>query len=243
MRRLLALGILCAPLVAAAFAIPPAPTAHVNDYANVLTPESAQQIEALLQKEETDTSTQIVVVTLPSLDGQDIADVTASIGKSWKIGQKSKDNGVIFAIAPTDRRMRIEVGRGLEGALTDLETHVIQDEVVKPAFLAGHIDQGILDGSRAIVTAVHGEFVGTHGKVAATHVGWKTVVPILVVVLLFLFSPRAGMLFLLMGALGRRGGGIGGGGGVGGGGGRDGDGGGFSGGGGSFGGGGSSSSW
>jgi len=227
--------VLLAPAWAAAFTLPDAPSGHVNDWAHALGPETTAQLEALLRDEEARTSTQIVVVTLPSLDGKDIADVTAEIGKKWKIGQAKKDNGVIFAIAPSERRMRIEVGRGLEGAFTDLQTHVIQDEVVKPAFLAGKIEAGILAGTRAIVAAVHGEFAGQGQpqKTVSRHLTWQLAIPVVLLVLLFLFFPRAGMLFLLMatGRGGRGGGGFGSGGG------------GFSGGGGSFGGGGSSSSW
>ena len=174
------------------------------------------------------------MVTLPSLDGRDIADVTFDIGKKWQVGQKHSDNGVVFAIAPEDKKMRIEVGKGLEGALTDLQTQTIQQEIVIPHFRSGDFDTGILQGSTAIVQAIRGEFKAPAHAVARTQQSgssWPTFVVIGILILLFIMFPRAGMLLLFSGFGGRGGGGGGGGGG------------GFSGGGGSFGGGGSSSSW
>jgi uncharacterized protein len=222
--------ILALLIAAADLLVPAAPAGHVNDYAKILSQSTQRELEALLTQHEAKTTNQVVVVTLPSLQGRDIADVTYAIGNAWRVGQKGKDNGVVFAVAPHERRMRIEVGKGLEGALTDLETHVIQDDVVKPAFIAGDFDRGVRDGSRAIVQAIQGEFTAPpHAQTQGHGSPWPALIVVIFLVVLFICFPRAGMLLLFSG-IGRGGGGGGGGGG-------------FSGGGGSFGGGGSSGSW
>ncbi len=218
-------ALLIAVAVAAPQWAPPAePWGHVNDFARVLDYNAVNRLEAQLTEHERQTSNQVVVVTLPTLDGKDIADVTYELGQRWKIGQHGKDNGVIFAIAPRERKMRIEVGKGLEGALTDLQTHIIQEDVVRPYFRNDRINDGIEVGTTAILQAIRGEFKApahtqSHGG------GFPPFLIIFGFIILFIFFPRFGMLLLMSGGRGGGGGG------------------GFSGGGGSFGGGGSSSSW
>ncbi len=149
----------------------PAPIGRVSDFAHVLSPTTLNVLDHELAAEEEKTSNQIVVVTVPSLDGQSIEDLAIAYGKAWHVGQKGKDNGVVFLIAPSERKMRIEVGKGLEGALTDLQSHVIQDEVVRPAFKRGDFDVGAVAGTRAIVKTIAGEFVAPPRTAGEDHSG------------------------------------------------------------------------
>jgi uncharacterized protein len=207
--------------------LPDRPMGRVHDAASVLSPSARAQLEERLRAYEARTSNQVVVATFPSLEGDDIADVGYRLGQKWGIGQQGRDNGVLFVVAVAERRMRIEVGKGLEGALTDLQAKIILDEVVRPALAQGRFDLGVLRGTEAILQATAGEFRG-RGQVTRAPVPLlaKVVIGVLLLVL-FIFFPRAGMLVLWSLASGgrRRGGG------------------GFSGGGGRFGGGGASGSW
>ena len=229
---------LVAAMVVSAVQLPARPEGRVNDLAGVMSAAARQQVETALAAAEARTSNQIVVVTLPSLEGEDIADVGYRIGRTWGIGQQGRDNGVVLVVAVAERKLRIEVGKGLEGALTDLESRVIIDEVIRPELVAGRYDSAIARGTQAIVQAVDGEFQGpgpravpTEGSAPRRGIPFGALIGLGLLVLLFFISPRTGMLVLgsMMMMGGRRGGG-----------GRSG---GFSGGGGSFGGGGASGSW
>ena len=131
---------------------------HVNDYAAMLSPASQRQLEAVLTDVEQKDSTQIVVLTIPSLEGDSLEDFSIRVAEAWKIGQKGTDNGAILLIAKNDRKIRIEVGYGLEGRLTDLMAGRIIREVIGPRFKMGNFDQGITDGVAAMIDVVKGEF-------------------------------------------------------------------------------------
>lgn len=151
-------------LLAAITAIPvkalevPRLKGHVNDYAGMLSPASERQLEALLSDFEKKESTQIVLLTVPSLEGDSLEDFSIRVAEAWKIGQKQADNGAILLIAKSDRKIRIEVGYGLEGRLTDLLAGRIIRNVITPRFRAGQFDQGIAAGISAMIDAVRGEF-------------------------------------------------------------------------------------
>lgn len=240
MRRfLLILLLLGIALPLAALEIPK-PQGYVNDLAGILSAPAKAKIETFLREFEQSDSTQLVVVTLPSLEGQPVESVALKIAEEWKIGQKGKDNGALLLIAKEERKMRIEVGMGLEGRLTDLLAGRIVDNEIAPRFKKGDFDGGIAAGVSAMAQAVRGEYKGT-GRVngrKGKNAGLWWVFP-LVFFVLPLFSRAA----FSGNGRGRHGGGfwIGGPGGFGGGGG--GGFGGFSGGGGGFSGGGSSGSW
>lgn len=134
---------------------------HVNDYAAMLSPGGQRQLEALLTDFERQESTQIVVLTIPSLQGDSLEDFSMRVVEAWKIGQKGSDNGAILLIAKNDRKIRIEVGYGLEGRLTDLVAGRIIRNVIAPEFKAGRFDQGITGGVAAMIGAVRGEFTAT----------------------------------------------------------------------------------
>ncbi len=137
---------------------PPAFRGYVNDYAKMLPPATAQEIEQALRSFEETDSTQVAVLTIDSLDGDALEDFSIRTVEKWGVGQRGKDNGVLFLVVKNDRKLRIEVGRGLEGVLTDLATGRIIDNVVRPQFKAGRFDEGIKAGVAAIIQASRGEF-------------------------------------------------------------------------------------
>ena len=222
---------------------------YVTDFTNTLEFSEWRSLESLLKRFEDSTSTQIAVVIISSLRGEDITDLALKIAEENKIGRKEKNNGLLILIAKEDRKIRFEVGYGLEGSLPDaLCDQIIRNEI-RPRFRDGDFSGGIRAGLDAVIKASKGEYKAesrTRQKVTS----WVSLL-----VALFLFG-MFGFAFLGGGrrtGISSRGysrsgywGGFGGGGGFfggGGGGGFSGGGGGFSGGGGSFGGGGASGSW
>lgn len=140
------------------FQIPEKPDGYVSDRAALLSPQAKLQLETQLREFERETSNQIVVATFPSMEGGSLEDISMSIAQKWKAGQKDRNNGVLFLIFKEDRRMRIEVGYGLEGVLTDaLSAQIIRNEVT-PYFREGEYEGGILSGVRAILSATKGEY-------------------------------------------------------------------------------------
>lgn len=131
---------------------------YVNDYADIISPSAEQRLEETLRSFEQTDSTQLVILTIPSLEGEVIEDFSIRVADAWKIGQTVKDNGIILLVAKEDRKMRIEVGRGLEGRLTDLMAGRIIDLVIKPSFKRGDYDQGFILGASALIDAARGEF-------------------------------------------------------------------------------------
>jgi uncharacterized protein len=153
---LLCLAVLL-PCAAAAMEVP-ALRGRVNDHGGMLSPETESRIETLLKELEEKDSTQVAVLTVPSLEGDSLEDFSMRVAERWKIGRKGFDNGVILVIARDDRKVRIEVGYGLEGRLTDLTAgRIIRDRIV-PEFRAGRFDQGVLNGVVALAEVVRGEF-------------------------------------------------------------------------------------
>ncbi len=125
-------------------------TGRVVDEANILSPLAKTQLEALSQANQQKSTDQLVVVTLNSLQGYEIEEYGYQLGRAWGIGQEKADNGVLLIVAPNERKVRIEVGYGLEGVLTDAITReIIQDKII-PQFKAGNMEQGILDGAQGI---------------------------------------------------------------------------------------------
>ncbi len=124
----------------------PALTGRVNDTANLIPLDQRQRIEAQLAQFEQQTSNQVSVLTVDSLDGEEIADYANKVGRAWGLGQKGKDNGALLLVSKNDRKMRIEVGYGLEPVLTDLQTSIIQNQVIIPYFKKGDFGGGIEAG-------------------------------------------------------------------------------------------------
>jgi uncharacterized protein len=131
-------------------------TGRVVDNAHLLDAGAVQLLTAELQDQEQKTGQQVVVATVKSLQGQTIEDYGYQLGRAWGIGQKDKDTGVILLVAPSEHKVRIEVGYGMEGTLTDAKSSDIINEVILPRFKAGQMRQGVLDGASAILSVLNG---------------------------------------------------------------------------------------
>ena len=129
----------------------PALTGRVVDDAHILSPMARAELDQELGALELKNSRQLIVVTLPSLQGYDIADYGVQLGRKWGIGQKQTNNGVLFIIAPNEHKVRIEVGYGLEGVLTDAMSNVIIEREVVPRFRQKDMEGGVVAGTRALV--------------------------------------------------------------------------------------------
>jgi len=136
----------------------PALTGRVVDMAGLLDDQSEAQLTATLAAHEAQTSNQIVVVTVPSLNGYDIFDYSNRLGRHWEIGTSEEDNGILLVVAPNERKVRIEVGYGLEGALTDSLSSIIIQREILPEFKKNNYPNGIMQGVTAITQAVEGEY-------------------------------------------------------------------------------------
>ncbi|QKX18704.1 YgcG family protein [Microbulbifer sp. YPW1] len=248
-RRIALLLILCPALVWAGFAVAevkfPPLSGRVVDTANLLSQSTRYQLTEMLQQQEKETSNQIVVVTLPDLQGLTIEEYGYQLGRHWKIGQKDKDNGALLIVAPAEREVRIEVGYGLEGALTDaLSSNIIHTKIL-PQFRNGNFDGGVTAGVESIIAAIKNEYVAESTESNENRRLALLVGIFLLFVMLQIFgasvlgAPAGGSNY----RRGRYGGYYGGGGFGGGYGGGGGFGGGFGGGGGGFGGGGASGGW
>ena len=250
-RFLLAALTLLAITVNAAEVIPPKPAGYFNDYAGVVSKEAASRFNEQLAQFERDTSNQVVVAVFPKMQSDsDIADYTQRVAQAWGVGQKERRNGVVLFVFIEDRKMFIQVGYGLEGALPDATAFDITERHIKPLFRTGNYEAGLATGIDLIFKAIRGEYKGS-GKTVAERKGVAGVVSnvlpfiIFVIVLMLLSrltrkmggygysSGRGGPIFIPSGGGWSSGGGGGDGGGFSG----------FGGGGGSFGGGGAGSSW
>ncbi|HVO51229.1 MAG TPA: TPM domain-containing protein [Thermoanaerobaculia bacterium] len=229
-------------------AVPAAPTRFVTDKAGVLSPGTAASLEQRLETFEKETSDQFLVYTERVVpEGTTLEEYTVACAQAWKAGQKGRKNGMILFVFPGSRKVRLEVGYGLEGAMPDALAIRILDEQVLPRFRSGDYDGGISAGVDAAIAATKGEYKGT-GRTQGQGRARKAPFPLILllgflfffVIIPAFFGRGRGYSYINRGGWG--GGGFGGGfGGFGGGG--FGGGGGFSGGGGSFGGGGASGGW
>ena len=143
-------------------AMPAKPQGWVSDFAGILSGDTKDQISGLIDEVKKSTSAEIAVVTVSSLDGMTVEDYAVRLFEKWGIGTAEEDNGVLFLIAPNERKTRIEVGYGLEPIITDGRAGDIIRETILPFFRAGDYDQGILQGSTQIAALITGtEFVPT----------------------------------------------------------------------------------
>lgn len=218
----------------------PALQGPVMDQVGYLSGSDRRELEDLLRSVNSRGIAQIQILIVPTLDGEPIEQASIKITDQWKLGDAKKDNGVLFLIAAQDRKLRIEVGQGLEGAIPDLIAGRIIRDTVVPYFKQGQFSQGILQGTKAIILRADQEFGQQAGIEEQKPEGDS--LPIGIVIALFIIII---LLSRFGGGRGRyyRGGGGFGGGSYGGGGGWSSGGGGWSGGGGGFSGGGSSGSW
>lgn len=136
-----------------------APRGFVNDFAGMLTPSEVEGLNAKLTSLEVETGAEIAVVTVSSLGGDTVENFAVELFKEWGIGKESEDNGVLLLVARDDRAVRIEVGYGLEGALTDAQSYWIIENDIVPAFREGKFSAGITAAVGKIAAAVRGEYV------------------------------------------------------------------------------------
>ncbi|HOW88026.1 MAG TPA: TPM domain-containing protein [Candidatus Omnitrophota bacterium] len=217
-----------------ALQVPPRPDGYVTDRAGLLSPSTKAELETTLRNFETKTSNQVVVAVFPSLEGDSLEDFSIRLAETWKVGQKGRDNGVIFLIFKNDRKIRIEVGYGLEGVFPDALAGQIISQVVAPHFRKGDYEAGITAGVDAIMKATQGEFKGMQGKDRFNEAGKLVALFMVLIFFHFWVSSRSSRIRRRPGGYYPLGGGF-----------RSGGfrGGGFSGGGGGFGGGGASGGW
>lgn len=237
--------------LSAAERIPPAPARYFNDYAGVVSSQTAGELNAQLEGFERSSSNQLLVAIFPKMESDSsVEDYTVRVAQAWRAGQQGRNNGAVLFAFIQEHQLYIQVGYGLEPKLTDAICRRIVENEVKPAFRAGDYDRGVRGAVQAMIAATRGEYQGSGRTVRdmLPAVSPKVVVWVILIVIFVVVSwIRSFQRNVVYG--GRRGSGLGGifwaggGGGSGWSGGGGGGGGGFSGGGGSFGGGGAGGSW
>jgi uncharacterized protein len=143
-----------------AYQNPGAPSGFVNDYTGTLSGEEKQTLESKLVAFEKETGNEIALAMIASLGDDTIENFAEALFREWGVGKEGKDNGILILIAKDDRQMRIEVGYGLEGALTDAQSFTIIEKVMKPAFRAGDYYGGVSQAIEKIILALSGEEIG-----------------------------------------------------------------------------------
>lgn len=244
MKKIILLLLLLFPLLSSAqVQIPELWGTRIHDEAKMLTPAFIHEMEQQLASHEDSTSNQIAILIIPTLNDHPIEDYTLQVSEKWKLGQEEKDNGVLLFIALNDRKVRIEVGEGLEGVLPDAVANQIIRNEMAPYFRQDNYEGGIRAAVTAMIDAIGGEYAGegaTTARKGRKGSFWGTLIILAIIILISRIRGAGGNY--------RRGGWSSGAGWYGGGfsgrrGGGGGFGGGFSGGGGGFSGGGSSGSW
>ena len=180
----------------AAFEVPKLKT-RILDQANLIDAASEQKINQLLAGHEKASSNQIIVVTLKHLQGYSIEQAGVEMGRAWGVGQKEQDNGIVLILAQAERKVRIEVGYGLEGVMTDAVSATIIQEYILPRFKTGDFSGGLLVGTQAIVAALGGEVIAPVAKSRKS--GDGSGLPSIIFMFIF-------MAFAAMGRIGGRGG-------------------------------------
>ncbi len=169
-------------------AIPEHGGVWVHDEANVLSAGAKVELEAILKAERDSTSNQIAVLIVPSLEGEPIEEYSLRVAEKWKLGKKDKDNGVLLLLSTGDKKLRIEVGEGHEGALTDaLSNRIIRNEI-SPHFRQGDYDGGVQAGVMAIIRAIKGQYVNNDPPPARR--GRSPWVTLIFIILIAIFAAR-----------------------------------------------------
>ena len=222
----------------------PSPPKLVNDYTNTLTAQQKEALETKLYQYDDSTSNQIVVVIVESTDNYSVEDAAIELGRKWGVGSKEFNNGVVILVAKGDRKVTIQAGYGLEGAVTDLIAKSIIDNEVTPNFKEGNYYRGLDEATDNIIKAAEGRYKAPTNYASKKKKGVSiSTIIFIIIILIVIFSGAGpgGGTYVSRGGFGGWSGGSGGGGWSGGGGSSGGGFGGF--GGGSFGGGGASGSW
>lgn len=159
----------------------PNPPRLVNDFAKVLSPQEVEQLERILVAYNDSTSTQVSIVTLPSVQPYDISEYAFKLGDKWGIGRKDVDNGVLILTAINDRRIFIATGYGMEGVLPDGKLGLIISNEITPFFRSGNYYQGFLNGIEAIALAAVGEYKAVH---APSEDSLPSILPALIILII-----------------------------------------------------------
>ncbi len=169
--------------------LPPRPDGPVLDQGDLLSPTDERRLARKLTAYTDTTSTALVVVTVPSLDGAPISDYAVVLGREWGIGQEGKDNGVVVLVSKGDRKVFIATGYGLEGAIPDAIANRIVDGIITPAFREGQFYTGLDRGTDAIIQAAAGEFTAEASRSTDSgDSGFPALGFILLIILYFVFS-------------------------------------------------------
>ena len=190
---LLGLAILLATSSRAAEVIPPKPDRYFNDYAGVVPKAAADRFNEQLAQFERETSDQVVVAVFPRMQSDsDVADYTQRVAQAWGVGQKARRNGVVLFVFTQDRKMFIQVGYGLEGALPDATAFDITERHIKPLFRAGNYEDGLATGVDLIFKAIRGEYKGSGKTVAEQQHGGGAfkLLPFLIFIIVLIIISR-----------------------------------------------------
>jgi uncharacterized protein len=193
----------------AADPLPPKPSQYVTDLAHILSPQTVAALNSRLEAFERDTSNQVIVATFPKVpDGYAVEDFTQRTAEGWGIGQGKDDNGVALFVFPNERKTRIEVGYGLEGALPDIVAKRIIENEILPAFRAGDFDAGVARGVNAILQATRGEYQGSGRTNAETEqdsdASWLMFLLFILIVMIIITANRSALRGTYYGPSGRR---------------------------------------
>src|SRR5688572_18655335 len=194
----LAFLLLAAMSLIAADRIPAAPPRYFTQHTRLVSDATAAELNSKLEEFEKKTSSQILVVIFPRLpEGAALEDFTVRAAQAWRVGQKAKDNGAILFIFVADRKMRIEVGYGLEGAIPDALAKRILDEEIRPRFQQGNMEAGVVAGVNALMQAAQGEYRGTGRTVAQrgsgrTACGSGFLIAFVIILLIIIMSRQLG---------------------------------------------------
>lgn len=170
----------------------PSLSAPVNDYANILSHSTIEKLNTVLRRQWEGGGSQLTILTVPSLEGMPIEEYSIKVVESWQLGTKSKDNGVLFLLAMKDRKMRIEVGQGLEGVLPDAYARRILDNEVTPYMKRGEYDQAVISGVVGILEKTDPQLVEQNTEVVAHEANGKqltkNILFIVFIIIWFIFS-------------------------------------------------------
>lgn len=196
-------ALLCTITIALSLNLPSL-SGRVVDQANIVQPSTRNAIEQKLADLETKSGIQLVVATVPSLEGQEIEPYANELFRNWKLGEKTKNNGVLLLVAPNERRVRIEVGYGLEGTLTDALSKVIIANAMTPRFKAGDFGDGISRGVDDIITVLTTDAsewqqrpsLRLDNQQTADPMSWILVAALIALITLLIVSPGFRWFFL-----------------------------------------------
>lgn len=163
---------------------PEKPNTLVNDYANALSADQKQQLETKLVTFNDSSSTQIAIAILKSVGDYDINEYAVELGRKWGVGQSGKNNGIMIVVAVGDRKISIQTGYGLEGALPDIYAKRIIDNDIKPNFKAGNYYAGLDEATTSIIKYTRGEYKNDNPKASSKKGGGGSSIAIIIIIVI-----------------------------------------------------------